>query len=80
MAGEGVTWFLPEYGQLHHAPTSTGTWQGITRSTEPMWRSMPFSGQGFLSSNTIYFASPQGWSVINGIEPEDPNMRLPEGF
>mgnify|MGYP001596858322 CR=1 FL=1 len=56
-----------------------GTWAGITRSTEPMWRV-----SYHVPPDRTSFMNPRSLGVITDIgpypEPEDPDMKLPEGF
>lgn len=59
---------------------STPTWATITRSTEPMWRTVPHANIGNINANMVYYTSKQWISWGTPAEPEDPNMKLPEGF
>mgnify|MGYP001565336863 CR=1 FL=1 len=56
-----------------------GTYGAVTRSTEPIWYATYT-----VPPNQIYFTNPQSCGVLTNIgpypEPEDPNMKLPEGF
>ena len=90
---ETGTWIPSLYGTPNDGlDTTTGTWAGITRSTEPAWRSIPFQantsitpGMIYFLSNTsrIVFSSPGQCGIIDGIgvpEPVDPWLKLPEGL
>lgn len=88
MMAAGEYWYNNAFVNDEHG--TIGTWQGITRSTEPTFMSVPIApstGASFaqyaLSNSCIVYYYPQYVGRIDGIGVPDvfnPDLVLPEGL